>query len=191
MIKSILLTVVLTMLLVMGCQDTRKTAVPVVVSSEKSKVEVEKILSKWIYEHSNKISQNTANEIAKEAMKTNKPLLIVALTEVESNFIPSAVSNKGAVGLTQVMFDIHKLTLVKSGIAKEKRDLFDVAPSIQAGNLVLDSCLLQSKGDVSKALELYLGGQDGAYLKKILSNLANLYILAVNHKVEGSSPSTR
>lgn len=176
MIKPILLTAVLFGLLIGGCQDSK--IIPVKeIFSEKSKVDIEKILVKWVYDNSKNISMGTSQSIVKEAMKTNKPLLILALTEVESNFVPTAVSSKGAVGLTQVMYDIHKQDLSKLGIAKEKRDLFDVSPAIQAGNLILDSCLVQSKGDVTKALERYLGGQDGAYVKRILSHLANLYIL--------------
>ncbi len=158
--------------------DTRYMVAPtsLPVSTEKSE-KVEKLLVKWVYDHSNRISMAACEEIVKESIKTNKPLLLLALIEVESNFVPSATSNKGAVGLTQVMFDIHKEGLVKLGIVKDKRDLYDIIPSVRAGNFVVDACLARSKGDVPKALEYYLGGRDGVYMNKILSNLANLYIL--------------
>jgi len=168
------------MFLIFSCSGPVKSDLnDPVVDKDKSKRETyEKVLTKWIYEHSNRISIGMAGEIARETVKTDKPLLVLALIEVESNFIPSATSNKGAIGLTQVMFDVHGKMLIKNGVIKEKRDLYDIAPSIHAGSLVLDSCLVQSKGDVSKALEYYLGGKDGAYLLRILSNLANLYMLA-------------
>jgi len=146
-------------------------------STEKSKEEIEKILVQWVYNNSKNISMAGCQEISSEAMKVNKPLLILSIMDVESNFNPGAISNKGAIGLTQVMFDIHKESLIKSGIIKEKRDLFNIGPSIRAGSFIMDSCLIQSKADVSKALELYLGGQDVFYVKRILSNLGNLYIL--------------
>jgi len=149
--------------------------IPLTLTSDKET----DVLTKWVYEHSKQISLTTSREIAKEAMKTNKPLLMLALIEVESNFVPTAVSNKGAIGLTQVMPVYHEKSITAKGIIKERRDLFDVVPSIQAGNFVLDSCLTQSKGDVSKALESYLGGQDKWYVNRILSNLANLYMLTV------------
>ena len=144
---------------------------------------LESVLIKWVYDKSSRISLTSAKIISKEVMKTDKPLLLLALIEMESQFVPSAFSSKEAIGLTQVMFedskgkDIHGKALIKSGIIKEKRDLFDITPSIQAGNLILDGYLIQSKGDVPKALERYLGGKDGAYLIRILSNLANLYVL--------------
>ncbi|OGM08243.1 hypothetical protein A2Z67_00900 [Candidatus Woesebacteria bacterium RBG_13_36_22] len=137
---------------------------------------LENALTKWVFEHSTQISINTSRAIVTEVMKTNKPLLMLALIEVESNFVPSAISNKGAIGLTQVMFDIHKPALLKAEIIKERRDLFDIGPSIHAGYLILEGYLLQNKGNVPKALENYLGGRDGAYVNRILTNLANLYV---------------
>lgn len=135
----------------------------------------EKILTKWVFEKSDRISFQIAQTIVREAMKTDKPLLMLALIEVESNFVPSAVSSKGAMGLTQVMPFVHSKVLIEAKIIKEKRDLFDIGPSIQAGNVILSDYLRQSNGDVPKALERYLGGKDGAYVHRILANLANLY----------------
>jgi len=163
----------------LGLLASEKFEKKVPLTSTSDKETVEKVLTKWVYEHSKQISLNTSKEIVKESMKTNKPLLMLALIEVESNFVPTAVSNKGAIGLTQVMPVYHEKSITAKGIIKERRDLFDVVPSIQAGNFVLDSCLTQSKGDVSKALESYLGGQDKWYVNRILSNLANLYMLTV------------
>jgi soluble lytic murein transglycosylase-like protein len=142
------------------------------------------ILTSWVCNKTDKInlpghgiSRATANEIVKEAMRYKKPLLLLALIEMESGFIPTAVSSKGAIGLTQIMFNTHAKLLKEAEIAKEKRDLFDIKPSIAAGNLILITYLEKSNGDVKKALELYLGGSDGAYLNRILLNLANLYVL--------------
>lgn len=137
----------------------------------------EEVLVQWVYEHSNRISKAACKEIVVAALETKRPLLLLALMEVESNFIPTAISNKGAMGLTQVMPAHWEKELITAGVIKEKRDLFDVRSSITAGDFILDINLKKSKGDVSKALEMYLGGQDGAYLKKILANLANLYVL--------------
>jgi len=145
--------------------------------------EVRVELTKWVYNHSKQISMANCKEIVEESMKTNKPLLLLALIEVESNYVPTAVSSKGALGLTQVMPNVHEKTLITKGIIKEKRDLFDIAPSIRAGNYVLDTCLSSSKGDVSKALEGYLGGQDKWYVNRILANLANLYLATVTKNV--------
>jgi soluble lytic murein transglycosylase-like protein len=138
---------------------------------------VRKVLETWVYEHSARISRADVVEIVFEARKTNKALLLLALMEIESNFIPSATSSRGAMGLTQVMPGVWEQHLIKKGIIKERRDLFDIGPSVAAGNEVFDLCLKETKGDVIKALERYLGGQDGAYTKRILNNLAVLYIM--------------
>jgi soluble lytic murein transglycosylase-like protein len=144
-------------------------------STQNAVMEVD--LTKWVYDHTKQISVTTCKEIVQESLKTNKSLLILALIEVESNFISTAVSNKGAMGLGQIMPGVHEKELIVKGIIKERRDLFDIIPNIRATNHVLSSCLNQSKGDVSKALELYLGGQDGYYIKKISANFMNLYVL--------------
>lgn len=131
----------------------------------------------WVYNHSNKLSRAQCTEIVTEVRKTNKALLLLALMEVESNFVPTAVSNKGALGLTQVMPGVWEKHLITRGIIKERRDLFNIINSIVAGNEVLSIALKDAKGDVAKALEIYLGGRDGYYTKRILSHLGNLYLL--------------
>lgn len=139
-------------------------------------VQDEEILTQWVYDHSNRISRKGCREIVTSSMKTKRPLLIIAIIITESEFVTTAVSSKGALGLTQVMPSWEK-HLIAKGIIKEKRDLFDIGPSIAAGDEVFGLALKDSKGDVTKALEVYLGGQDGYYVKRIFANLANLYVL--------------
>jgi soluble lytic murein transglycosylase-like protein len=134
-------------------------------------------LAKWIYDHSTRISTKTCTEIAREVAKTNKPNLILAIITVESENVPSAVSNKGAKGLGQIMFKSHGDTLIKNGVIKEERDLFDIVPNVRATDYVISACLKQSQNDVTKALTGYLGGQDGWYVKRILEYNANLDVI--------------
>jgi soluble lytic murein transglycosylase len=96
---------------------------------------------------------------------------------MESNFTPTALSNKGAMGLTQVMPKYHRKNLIKAGIITTDRDLFNIGASIKAGDMILSEHLAQTNNDVTKALDKYLGGKDGVYVKRIQANLANLYIL--------------
>lgn len=138
-------------------------------------------LTAWVCTHSDRISIDTARFIAQEAIITKKPLLMLALIEVESNFIPTAVSSKGAIGLTQIM-DVHTKGLIKAGIIKDRRDLFNVSQSVHACNFILDDMLKKTGGNVGKALDLYLGGKDGAYKNKILGHLGDLYILTLEVK---------
>lgn len=138
---------------------------------------METILTDWVYSNSAKISRDTAKEIVTEAMDTGIPLLILALMYTESDFVPTAVSSVGALGLTQVRWEIHSQALVKAGIAKERRDLFNVGPSIKAGNLILSDNLKSSGGNIEIALEKYLGGRDGVYVKRICVKAMTLYVL--------------
>ena len=134
-------------------------------------------LTGWVYKNSTRISVSMSKDIVGYSMNTKHPLLMLALVSAESEFTPTAVSVAGAKGLTQVMWKIWGPDLIKAGIAKEERDLFDPSISIRAGEYVLVKCLTASGGDVTKALERYLGGKDGFYTKKILSRLADMYVL--------------
>jgi len=142
-----------------------------------SKPIMEEQLINWVYSKSERISKYTCKVIVQEAMKTKYPLLMLALIEMESNFTPTALSNKGAMGLTQVMPKYHRKNLIKEGIITTDRDLFNISASIKAGDMILGEYLSQTSNDVSKALGKYLGGKDGVYVKRIQANLANLYIL--------------
>jgi len=133
---------------------------------------------KWVYNNSNSTSYSTCEAIVVAAMKTDKPLLLIALIEYESlGFTSTAVSKKGAIGLTQIMPKFWEKELIEKGIIKERRDLFSVGPSVAAGDYVLTQCLNRSDGDVAKALEIYLGAPSPYYVRRILNNLANLYLI--------------
>ena len=150
---------------------------PIMSHKEEAQKSLENTLTSWVYNNSIQISQQSANLIVKESMKANNSLLLLALIKVESEFNPSAISSKGAVGLTQIMFNIHGKELIKEKIIRGKRDLFNISQSIQAGNFILIAYLVRSNGNVSRALELYLGGKSVPYSHRILSNLADLYVL--------------
>lgn len=138
---------------------------------------LEPLLVKWVMDKSSRISHEQAKEIVTHCVKTKIPLFILAVISVESEFNPSAVSSKGAIGLGQIMFKHHGQNLIKAEIIKEERDLFNIDCNIKAIKFILEMYFTQSHGDVGKSLEKYLGGQNGQYQKRILLNFANLYIL--------------
>jgi hypothetical protein len=138
----------------------------------------------WIYDHSERLSRIECREIAHCAMKTGRPELIVAIIEVESvKFTPGSLSRKGAVNWMQVMFDdkdgkdVNGKELIRVGIVKEKRDLWDTDKNIMAGAFILDKFLKKSKGSVYVALKGYSNGEVDAYIYRILSNHADLCLL--------------
>jgi soluble lytic murein transglycosylase-like protein len=177
-LASVLLVfVVLMSMLAPACTSSRGD-IPTMEQREKQRNEYnEKALTDWVMSRSSRISRETARFIVKEAMKTTKPLLTLAIISVESEFTPTAMSSKGAIGLGQIMWKYHGKALVKAGIVKEDRDLFDISPNIRATDLIINMYLQQNQNDVLKAIERYLGGSDGIYLKKILINVSNLYVL--------------
>lgn len=135
-------------------------------------------LTDWVYAHSTRISKDTAKQIVKECLKTEKPLLTIALISVESEFCQNAVSNVGAAGLSQVLWGLHGKELISAGIAKERRDLFNIDVSVKAGSLILNRFIKESGGDLSRALVKYLGGYNQWYKARILEDLGSLYLIS-------------
>lgn len=78
------------------------------------------------------------------------PALLAGLVQVESNFDPRAVSNAGAMGLTQIMPG----TAEELGLERP----FDVAENLDAGARYLAWLIDYFEGDVERALMAYHGG---------------------------------
>ena len=76
--------------------------------------------------------------------------LLAAVVEAESNFDPSVVSPRGAVGLTQV--------LPATGGADSAMDLHDPATNLDAGARYLSQLMVRYDGDVELALAAYNAG---------------------------------
>jgi soluble lytic murein transglycosylase-like protein len=79
------------------------------------------------------------------------PNLVRALVKVESNFNPRAVSNKGAMGLMQLMPATARMYDV--------RNPFDAKQNVEAGVRHLKGLLENFRGDVSLSLAAYNAGQ--------------------------------
>ena len=89
------------------------------------------------------------------AKKSNyvKPSLALAVAQVESNFNANAISNKGAIGIMQIM---PKTARDMYGIPKHK--LFDPVINIKIGISFLDHLIKKYKGRIDIALSHYNGG---------------------------------
>ncbi|HJP82938.1 MAG TPA: lytic transglycosylase domain-containing protein [Fimbriimonadaceae bacterium] len=79
-----------------------------------------------------------------------EPALLESLVEAESNFNPSAISSKRAIGLTQLMPDTAK----ELGVA----DPFDPAQNLQGGAKYLAGLLKRFGNDQEKAIAAYNAG---------------------------------
>ncbi|HUV84651.1 MAG TPA: lytic transglycosylase [Methanosarcinales archaeon] len=125
-------------------------------------------LVEWVYTHS-RISRKMAEEIVDNVKESSCPIFLLALMKTESNFNPTAVSSKGAMGLGQIM-PLHKKALTEAGILNEMRDIFDISTSIKATEFVWQLKMAEAGGDINRALVLYLGGHDGGYENRILKD---------------------
>jgi len=155
--------------------------VPVECNNTQSLLNVD-VLTEWVYNHSSRISRKTARRIVEIVIKETKyPLLILSLMERESNFNPLAISKSGAIGLGQILATPNQIKWLKENkIISEKRDLFDIETNIKATNFVFLYKLRKANGNLEKALFFYVGGKQKKYVRDILTNLGEIYILLKN-----------
>jgi len=132
-------------------------------------------LAKWIYRHS-KISRSMVDEILDNVAKSSHPLFLLALIKAESNFNPTAISNKGAMGLGQIM-PMHEKALIKANILKEMRDVFNISIAVKATEFVWKMKMSSANCDINKALAMYLGGNNHKYVNQILKDYFQLNYL--------------
>jgi len=139
-------------------------------------------LIEWVYKHS-RISQTMAEQIVDSVVKTSYPLFLLALIKTESNFNPTAVSKKGAMGLGQIMPQHEKL-LIQAGILREMRDVFNIPIGIQATEFVWEFKISEAEGNINKALALYLGVHRKRYVNQILKDYFYLNYLCKKPTLE-------
>lgn len=138
--------------------------------------EIKPILIDWVYKNSIRISKQTAADIVSATLKTDHPILLLALIRVESEFNPAAVSSVGAKGLGQIRFEVHKKALATLNIT-DARDLFDIDKNIVATELILMDMLRMNKGNIVKTLDSYVGGTIVNYRMKVLSRFTEVSVL--------------
>ena len=88
------------------------------------------------------------------------PALVRAVVAVESAFDPRAVSDKGAIGLMQVLPDTGKRYGVRADAKRSTSDkLLDPATNLQVGTRYLRDLLARFGNDLSLALAAYNAGE--------------------------------
>jgi soluble lytic murein transglycosylase len=87
------------------------------------------------------------------------PTLIFAIINVESKFNSDAVSNKGAIGLMQIMPDTGTWASKKLDIeGYTTESLYDHDTNIHIGTWYISSLLEEFNGDIRNAAAAYNGG---------------------------------
>lgn len=121
----------------------------------------------WVYKHSTRISRKMSKEIVTYVSYTASPLFLLALIKTESSFDPTTLSRMGAMGLGQVMPE-HEKTLIKAGILKEMRDIYNIPAGIKATDFIWRMKLRHARGNIERALQYYYGARDRIYISGIL-----------------------
>jgi hypothetical protein len=117
-----------------------------------------------------------AFEAAKEAQID--PLLVLAVTAVESSMNPFAQSSVGAQGLMQVHTRVHTDKFEAHG---GEEAALDPMANVRVGTLILAD-LVRRGGSVERGLQLYVGAgnlpDDGGYGARVLAEHSRLKLAA-------------
>jgi soluble lytic murein transglycosylase-like protein len=119
------------------------------------------------------------------------PWLMLAVISVESNFNPTAQSNRGAQGLMQVLTRVHADRFAPfGGVAAA----FDPLANMQVGAQILKEYLLRD-GNVEAALKSYVGAaqqpHDGGYGAKVLTERDRIAAVAAGRPLPPPRPVLR
>ncbi|GEA18880.1 MAG: soluble lytic murein transglycosylase [Moorella sp. (in: firmicutes)] len=90
------------------------------------------------------------------------PLLVAAVTRVESKFYPRAQSAQGARGLMQLMPETARLAAGQLGLPYDPDRLFSPEYNLRLGSWYL-AALLREFGDLTPALAAYNGGRGNVH----------------------------
>lgn len=116
------------------------------------------------------------------------PLLLAAVVKVESNYNPNATSNKGAMGLMQIMPDTGAWVAQQLAMSNwRKEQLYNPDLNIHMGAWYLSHLLLMFEGEVTLALAAYNSGASN--VRRWLNKGTWDGSLANNHKIP--FPETR
>lgn len=100
------------------------------------------------------------DEIEKYAEEYDLPReLLYAVIHTESGFDPWAVSDAGAMGLTQITPETFRWLQTKTGETLEDAELYDPETSIRYGALFYHMLLTEFDGDIKTAAAAYHAGR--------------------------------
>lgn len=126
-----------------------------------------------------RVAEGAVRRIVSAAFSTGRslgvdPLLILAVTAVESSLNPFAQSSVGAQGLMQVMTRVHSDKFVLHG---GDHAALDPIANLKVGSDILRD-LISRGGSVERGLQLYVGAgnlpDDGGYATRVMGELARI-----------------
>ncbi|HXF45591.1 MAG TPA: transglycosylase SLT domain-containing protein [Burkholderiaceae bacterium] len=130
-----------------------------------------------------RVAENALRPVVAAAYESGRelgldPLLILAVTAIESSLNPFAQSVMGAQGLMQVMTRVHAEKFEPHG---GEDAALDPIANIKVGSAIL-SDLIRRGGSVERGLQLYVGAgnlpDDSGYAARVLAEHARLRMAA-------------
>lgn len=138
-----------------------------------------RVLTDYIAEGYN-IPHNKAAVIVKEAFTVSKnkgidPLMLLAITAVESEFNDKARNRSGAVGLVQALPRAHpeKVRIIR----QQGGSLYNIHNNLSLGAQIYKEYLTVAKGNPTQALQRYNGSlsdKKKVYSKKVFKKLTSM-----------------
>ena len=157
-LKKMAMLIIVLAVLFAGARKVGQEAGMEKSKSEKGREIIRVRIIDWMAVHSG-MPVDVLRIVYEEAHKHAFPEMLIAIAMVESSFNPSAVSDKGAVGLTQVMADVWTAELKSKGLISGREDLFEISRSIAAADYIFRKYLSLERGDVRSALMRYVGSR--------------------------------
>ena len=143
-----------------------------------------------------RVAENAVRQIVGQAFSTGRslgldPLLILAVTAIESSLNPFAQSPVGAQGLMQIMTHVHSEKFAAHG---GDHAALDPIANLKVGSEILRD-LIRRGGSVERGLQLYVGAgnlaDDGGYATRVLGEMARMKLAASGSVHEALAASLR
>ena len=143
-----------------------------------------------------RVAENAVRQIVGQAFSTGHslgvdPLLILAVTAIESSLNPFAQSPVGAQGLMQIMTRVHGDRLAAHG---GEHAALDPIANLKVGSEILRD-LIRRGGSVERGLQLYVGAgnlpDDGGYARRVLGEMGRIKLAAAGGVREALSAGLR
>jgi hypothetical protein len=143
-----------------------------------------------------RVAENAVRQIVGQAFSTGRslgldPMLILAVTAIESSLNPFAQSPVGAQGLMQIMTRVHSDKLAAHG---GEHAALDPITNLKIGSEILRD-LIRQGGSIERGLQLYVGAgnlpDDGGYARRVLGEMGRIKLAAAGSVREALSAGLR
>ena len=146
-------------------------------------------MSEYIQSKNITVYPTLANMIADSILNAEEVygiprLIMLALIEVESGYNYAAVSDSGAIGLTQVhtstwLNESKDENLKNFKVISDAKDLYDPVKNIMAGAFILNKYYQEETGKknpMQGALTRYYGGVKNSHYDKVCQRIGEFYV---------------